>query len=180
MTVFLASTKHPSVSGRRVGIYTAVVRLLWTVILLPLWLSGCGSEPKPAPPVKKAESPKPADESRRFPLANQVDTRVEDREILGKPFMPGGTVARYKKGKTEYEMFLAKMPSATDAATTLPDWRSAMTDAKLVPSFGGYFGMDGGRPVFVFSKGAWIAGVAGLPEKEADLAARDLASRIEF
>lgn len=122
---------------------------------------------------------KPADESRRFPLANQVDTRLVDEAIMGKSFMPGGTVARYRKGKTEYEMFLAKMPSAMDAATVLPDWRAALTDAKLVPSFGGYFGTDGGRPVFVFSKGAWIAGVAGLPEKEADLAARDLAGRID-
>jgi hypothetical protein len=174
-------------NDRRVGreraawIYTAVVRLLWTVIVLPLLAGGCGSEPKPAPPVKKkAEAPRPADESRRFPLANQVDTRIVEKEIMGKPFMPGGTVARYKKGKTEYEMFLAKMPSPTDAATTLPDWRGALRDPKLVPSFGGYFGMDGERPLFVFSKGAWIAGVAGLPEKEADLAARDLAGRIEF
>ena len=90
----------------------------------------------------------------------------------------GGTIAHYKKGRLEYDMFVAKMDSANHAAITLPDWQKALAGAKLVPSFGGYFGEDNGRPVFVFSKGDWIAGVAGLPEKQADLEARTLASRL--
>lgn len=93
--------------------------------------------------------------------------------------MPGGTLATYRKGKTEYSMFLAKLPNATDAALLLLDWNKSLTGAHLVPSFGGYFGQDAGRPVFVFTKGAWIAGVVGLPEKEADLEARTLAGRIQ-
>lgn len=97
---------------------------------------------------------------------------------MGKPFMPGGTLAHYKKGAKEYEMFVAKLPSATDAAIILPDWRKALTDAKLVPSFGGYFGQDAGRPIFVFTKGPWIAGVVGLQEKEADQQARLLAAQL--
>ncbi len=101
-----------------------------------------------------------------------------DKELMGKPFMPGGTLARYKKGKKQYEMFAAKLPTATDAAILLLDWRKALTGSKLVPAFGGYFGQDAGRPVFVFSKGAWIAGIAGLPEKEADLEARTLAAHL--
>lgn len=150
-------------------------------ILLPIlfaaFLMSCGDDSKPAAKAAPAPAakPKPADESRHLPLANRVDTKVVDRELMGKSFMPGGTLGRYKKGAVEYEMFVAKLPSATDAAITLPDWRKALTDAKLVPSFGGYFGSDAGRPVFVFSKGAWIAGVAGLPEKDADAAARVLA-----
>jgi len=119
------------------------------------------------------------DESRRFPMANFVGAAVVDKQLLGKPFMPGGTLARYKKGKTEYEMFVAKLPTATDAAVILPDWRKALTDSKLVPSFGGYFGRDADRPVFVFSKGPWIAGVVGLPEKDADVQARALAARLD-
>lgn len=144
-------------------------------------LVSCGSEPKqPASePAKKAEAPKPADESRRFPQANLVDAKVVDDHLLGKSFMPGGTLAHYKKGKTEYDMFVARMPSATDAAVLLPDWRKALADAKLVPSFGGYFGQDNGRPVFVFTKDVWVAGVVGLPEKEADLQARALAARLD-
>ncbi len=88
-------------------------------------------------------------------------------------------MARYKKGKKEYEMFVAKLANATDAAILLPDWRKALVDSKLVPSFGGYFGQDAGRPVFVFVKGAWIAGIAGLAEKEADLEARTLAAHLD-
>jgi hypothetical protein len=144
-------------------------------------LISCGAEPKPpAPePAKPAAASKPADESRRFPLANRVDTQVVDNQLLGKSFMPGGTLARYKRGKIEYSMFIAKMPTAQDAAFLLLDWNKALAGAKLIPSFGGYFGQDAGHPVFVFAKGAWIAGVAGLPEKDADLAARTLAAHLD-
>jgi len=140
----------------------------------------CGAEPKPAlsEPAKTASAPKPPDESRRFPLANLVNTQVVDNHLLDKSFMPGGTLAHYKKGKTEYSMFIAKLSTPQDAAFLLPDWNKALSGAKLVPSFGGYFGQDGGHPVFVFAKGAWIAGVAGLPEKDADLAARNLAAHL--
>jgi hypothetical protein len=142
--------------------------------------SSCGSQPKVATsePVQKVEAPKPADESGRFATAHLLGTKVVDKELLGKPFMPGGTLARYKKGKKEYEMFVAKLPTSTDAAILLLDWKKALAESKLIPSFGGYFGQDSGRPVFVFSKGAWIAGVAGLPETEADVEARTLAAQL--
>jgi hypothetical protein len=155
--------------------------ILFFVVAFAASLLSCGPEPKPSAPepAKKAELPKPRDESRRFPQANLIDTKLVDRELMGKPFMPGGTLARYKKGKTKYEMFVAKLPTPNDAAMLLPDWRTALTGAKFVPSFGGYLGQDSGRPVFVFCKGAWIAGIAGLPEKEADLQARILAARLD-
>jgi len=149
------------------------------LIAAALFVCSCSSpQPAPEPQPKAAEVPKPHDETQRFPLANRVDTKVVDTKLLGKPFMPGGTIAHYKKGKTEYDMFVSKLESANQAAITLPDWQRSLTNAKLVPSFGGYFGDDNGRPVFVFSKGAWIAGVAGLPEKQADLEARTLAARL--
>jgi len=150
------------------------------VIAVAALLASCASEPKQTAPeaASKAEPVRPADESRRFPQTNLVDTKVVEKELMGKSFMPGGTLAHYKKGKVEYDMFVAKLPSATDAAVVLPDWRKALADAKLVASFGGYFGQDNGRPVFVFSKDVWVAGVAGLPEKDADLQARSLAARL--
>jgi len=155
------------------------IRILFITALSAL-LTACGSAPKPEPaPAKKAEAPKPSDESHRFPTANLIKSEVVDKELMGKPFMPGGTLAHYKKGKTEYQMFAAKLPTATDAAVILPDWRKALTDAKLVPSFGGYFGKDAGRPVFVFAKGEWIAGIAGLPEKVADAQARTFAAHLK-
>src|SRR5271170_6120377 len=121
-----------------------------------LVIASCGSEPKPtaATPAAKAEPPKPTDESRRFPTSNLVDTKVVNKELLGKAFMPGGTLAHYKRGKIEYDMFAAKLPSALDAAILLPDWSKALAGSKLIPSFGGYFGQDDSRPVFVFAKGA--------------------------
>lgn len=151
------------------------------VAALVILLSSCDS--KPAPVVtetpKVAEMPRPSDESRRFPKTNLVSTVVVEKELLGKPFMPGGTLAQYKKGKTEYDVFISKTASANDAALILPDWRKVLTDPKLIPSFGGYFGRDAGRPVFVFSKGAWIAGIAGLPEKDANVEARKLAAKLD-
>ncbi|MFN7996805.1 MAG: hypothetical protein U0Q18_24540 [Bryobacteraceae bacterium] len=125
-----------------------------------------------------AAAPKVTDESRRFPSANQTGTQLVEKNLLGKAFMPGGTLANYKKGAVTYSMFIAKLPSPQDAAFLLLDWKKALTGAHLVPSFGGYFGLDAGRPVFVFPKGGWIAGVVGLPEKDADLQARALAAHL--
>jgi hypothetical protein len=39
--------------------------------------------------------------------------------------------------------------------------------------------MDAGRPVFVFPKGPWILGIAGLSQKEADAQGRILAGRVD-
>jgi hypothetical protein len=153
-----------------------------TVAAFAILLSSCDSKPAEPPKVeapKTAETPKPADESRRFTKVHLIDTIVVEKQLLGKPFMPGGTLAQYKKGKTEFEMFVAKTASPTEAAVILPDWKKVLTDAKYVASFGGYYGHDAGRPIFVFTKGAWIAGVAGLPEKDADAAARKLAKALD-
>src|SRR5437016_1899476 len=129
------------------------------VALAAIFLCSCGTEPKapPADAPKKAAAPRPHDESRRFPQTNLVDTKLVESELLGKSFMPGGTLAHYKKGATGYDMFIAKAPSALKAAILLPDWNKALAGSKLVPSFGGYFGQDNGRPVFVFAKDVWIA-----------------------
>ncbi len=144
-------------------------------------LVSCGADPKPAAPQPAATiaAAKPADESRRLPLTNRVDAQVVDNHLLGKSFMPGGTLAHYKHGKVEYSMFVAKAPDAQAAAFLLLDWNKALTASKIISSFGGYFGQDAGNPVFVFAKNTWIAGVAGLPEKDADLAARSLAAHLD-
>lgn len=154
------------------------MRIAVTFVMSILLIS-CGSQPKPAvSEPAKVETPKPSDESDRFSTTNLVGAKVIDKELLGKSFMPGGTLAHYKKGKKEYEMFVSKLPTATDAALLLLDWNKALVGSKLVPSFGGYFGEDAGRPVFVFAKGAWIAGIVGLPLKEADLEGRTLAAHL--
>jgi hypothetical protein len=153
-----------------------------TVAVFAILLSSCDSKPAETPKTeapKPAETPKPPDESRRFSKVNLVDTIVVGKQLLGKPFMPGGTLAQYKKGQAEFEMFIAKTASPTDAALLLPDWKKVLGDAKYEASFGGYYGHDAGRPIFVFTKGAWIAGIAGLPEKQADAEARKLAKALD-
>lgn len=158
------------------------MRTAWLVLgLSGTMLCSCATEPK-APPVanssENANAPKPSDESDRFPKANLAGTKVVGRHLMSKAFMPGGTVAHYRRGALEYDLFAARLPSATEAAILLPDWRKAMTGVKLIPSFGGYFGADAGVPVFVFAKREWIAGVAGLPLKDADAQARILAASL--
>jgi len=144
-------------------------------------LAGCGEEPKPAAPApeKKAAVVKPSDEGYRLPRQGQVSVQLVDNELLGKKFLPGGNVGQYKAGGKTYEVFLARLSSAEAAPLALLDWKKDMAGARLVPSFGGYFGDDGGQPVFVFTKGRWVAGVRGLTEKDADPVARDLASRLD-
>ena len=121
---------------------------------------------------------KPPDESRRFPLADQVSMRLVDDHVLGKDFLPGGNVAEYRrKGKT-YQQFLVRAKSPEAAALLLFDFKGHLRDAKFLPHMGGYFGMDGATPVYILQKGAFLAGFVGLAEKDADLLARQFAARL--
>ncbi len=153
-----------------------------TAALAAVTLCGCGSgtETRPARQAEQAKPAdrKPTDESRRFPEKGRTATEVVDRNLLGKEYMPGGTVVRYRQGKREWEMFVAKTSSAQDAALLLLDWKKDLLGSKLVPSFGGYYGKDGNASVFVFAKGEWVAGVRGLEEQAADAQARLLAARL--
>lgn len=153
----------------------------WFAVLAAAFLMvSCGSAPPPAAPqaAQTEAPPKPRDETRRFPITDQVSTAVVPNHILNKDFLPGGTVAHYKKGKTEYDLFVTQFPTPTDAAIALANLEGALQGAQLIPTFGGYFGTDAGRPAFIFPKDTWIAGVIGLPQKEADPIARVLASRL--
>ena len=149
------------------------------VAALAALLAACSSSTDPSRAVPKQSTapalPKPPDESRYLPRPDQVNTEVIPDHLLGKSFMPGGTLGHYRNGKQEYEMFVRKLASPLDAAVFLPDWQKGLKDSKLIPAFGAYMGDDGGRPVFVFTKGAWIAGIAGLNEKQVDRPARSLA-----
>jgi hypothetical protein len=156
----------------------------WLAVAAAIFLmTGCGSAPPPAPSQASSEAPSasttlPKDETIRFPATDRVETHVVANHMLNKPFLPGGTMAHYKKGKTEYDLFVTQCPSATDAAIALANLEGSLQGAKLIPTFGGYFGTDAGRPAFIFPKDTWIAGVIGLPEKEADPIARTLAARL--
>ena len=150
--------------------------LLATCCLLVL--TGCGGT-APAPKAEATKAPaKPVEAFGRFPKENLVRVRVVEAHLMGKPFLTSGSVAEYRKGKTEYSMFVTDLDNPNDAAIALLDYKRTLTDSRLVPAFGGYFGKDDGKPAFVFSKGKRLAGIVGLSEKEADLPARQLASAL--
>ncbi len=147
---------------------------------LALLLAGCGEQPAPkaVPVTPPAAVVKPADESRRFPLKDRTGTMVVQEKLLGHDFLPGGNVATYERGAKKYKLFLIRLGDATKAGILLLDYKTRLKDAKFVASFGGYFGGDDGKPVFVFSKNEWLMGVQGLEQKEADAVAREFAGRL--
>lgn len=141
--------------------------------------AGCSN---PAPQVKSVAPAEvtepPPDQSQHFQQTGLVKMERIPDHLLGKKFMPGGNLATYKRGKVEYQQFLGKMSDADHAAFLLLDWNKELKGSKYLAHMGGYAGMDGDRPVYVFTKGAWIAGIAGLPQEQADIVARQFAARL--
>lgn len=142
-----------------------------------LVLAGCSSPP-PTPVVQSA-TPKPPDESRRFPLADQVNIQLVGRKLLGKDFLPGGNLAEYRHGKKTWSQFLVHGSSTQAAALLLFDFKGTLSDARYLAHMGGYFGYDGTKPVYIFQKCPYLAGFTGLPEKDADPLARQFAARLD-
>lgn len=103
---------------------------------------------------------------------------VQDN-LLGKDFLPGGNVAAYDNDGQRYQLFLAVTADPEAAARLSFDVKENLEGSRFVASFGGYFGMDGETPWFVFAKTNHLLGVVGLPFAEADLVARDFAARVQ-
>ena len=152
----------------------------WPAAWMAILCACGGAPPKEQPlPAPAPAAAKPVDESRRFPLADRTGLRLVDDHILGKDFLPGGNIAEYRrKGKT-YQQFLVHSTSAESAALLLFDFKGRLKDAKYLAHMGGYFGLDGSTPVYMFQKGVFLAGFVGLPEKEADVLARQFAARLD-
>jgi hypothetical protein len=98
--------------------------------------------------------------------------------LLGKDFMPGGNLADYKSAAGEYQLFLLEAADARAAAFMLLDWKTAMPESKYLAHMGGYAGTDQGKPIYIFAKGPYLAGIVGLPEDKADPEARRFAARL--
>ena len=148
-------------------------------MVLALSCGGAVEEP-PAAAKKKEPAPaaKPPDESRRFPSANQVKLEIVDDHLLGKDFLPGGNLADYERDGKKYQQFLISSESPDQATFLMMDFKNELRDAKFLGHFGGYFGFDGDTPVLLFPRNNYLAGIAGLPQEEADLVARDFAARL--
>lgn len=145
-----------------------------------VYLAGCGGAGRggsapPNSPAEKAEIKPPADESALFPLAGLTDSRVSPDHLLGKSFLPGGTVADYKAG---YRLFAIRKDSAQTASFVLLDFKKNLTNPKYLAHMGGFFGLDGDQPLYVFAKGPVVAGIVGLPYEKADIVARQFALKI--
>ncbi|MBI5083729.1 MAG: hypothetical protein HZB13_03915 [Acidobacteria bacterium] len=147
---------------------------------MTFWLAGCAPDhgSAPATPVKKSAPPRPSDETRSFPATNRVDAKVVEGHLLDHDFLPGGNIAHYKQGQREYDLILIRTSSPTAAALLLLDYQKKLEKPELVAHFGGYFGKDGGRDAFIFTKGEMLCGVLGLKLAEADPVGRELAARV--
>jgi hypothetical protein len=145
-----------------------------------VFLFSCGA-PTQAPVAEKKELRpvvKPPDETRRFPSTNRVKIEIVDDHLLGKDFLPGGNLAEYEKDGKKYQQFLINRDSPDHATFLMMDFKDKLRDAKFLGHFGGYFGYDGDTPVLLFPRNNFLAGIAGLPQEEADMVARDFAARL--
>ncbi len=147
-------------------------------------LLACGGGPAPqpetSPETRAATESRPRVPDRRtwFPLDGRTSFEVVEDQVMGKDWLPAGNVGRYEVDGKSYTLFLVPTSSADAAALLAFEAKGKLTDAKFVPSFGGHFGMDGETPWFLFPKGKYLVGVAGLPQDEADRVARVFAGLV--
>jgi hypothetical protein len=149
-------------------------------LTLLLALGAC-SVPSEQPEAKKeAEpAPRPADETRRFPMQDRVNVEIAEGHLLSNELLPPGNLAEYSSGGITYHLFLGEAKSGEAAALIMFDYKNTFANPKLLPHMGGYYGIDGDQPVYLFVKGKWLAGIVGLEEAEADPLARAFAARLD-
>ena len=146
------------------------------LLVAALSLMACDS-----PPARKSVAPPPPpvkDDTPLLPFLNRTGARVVPDHLLGKSQLPGGTIGDYDEDGRKYQLFIVETPSAQDAAIMLLDLKVSLTDPAYLAWIGGYFGTDAGKPVYVFARLKYLAGVVGLPEDLADPEARILASHL--
>ena len=147
-------------------------------------LNGCSDAQQPE---FKKRTPEPAsdhpvtvrDQSRMLPTKGLKHSGIVMDHTAGISQLPGGTVGDYESGGRKYQIFIVDAGNSQQAAFLLLDVKGVLKDPEYLSSFGGYFGSQGDRPVFVFAKQQYLAGIAGLPHNEADPIARTLASRLK-
>ncbi len=156
----------------------ASVCLLWMVLL-----QGCGGGDKVevAKQFSLPDLPRPIAEDVRFPSPGRKSVTVVEKELLGLPYLGGGNLADYDTGKQQYKLILIRCRNAGQAGNYIFDIKNQMTSPKFVASYGGYYAENtaAGR-LFVFAKGSYIGGVAGLNEADAIEAGKEFAARIPY
>ena len=152
--------------------------IVMTLSLALVW--GCGSpndqpvvETKQVRPVEKI-----LDETHKFPKDGLVESKLVESHLAGKEFMPGGNFAEYDAKGKKYQMFFTLRGTGDEALFLLMDYKDLLEDSKFIAHLGGYFGSHEGVPTLVFQKNMYLIGVTGLDEKDADMAARAIAARL--
>lgn len=113
-----------------------------------------------------------------MPSYGRISSSLVADPLLGVAQFPGGTVAEYKKGGKSFQQILFKAPNLPMTAAYLGYGKDAMTQPKFVASFGGYYGEIHGKPVFLFVKNEYVAGLVGLSLQDADAEGRIAAASI--
>ncbi len=149
--------------------------------LVAICLAACAPTPRQPEPWAAAvekPKPKPPDLTNLFPPKDRVTVEIVDDHLLDSDVLPGGNLATYRRGAKSWQLFVVATKSAEAAAILLLDYKTTLTDPKYNGAFGAYVGAAGSTPIFVLQKSSYLAGIAGLNEKDADPVAREFAARI--
>ena len=148
--------------------------------LMMLGLLACG--PAPAPVETKATTaPAPKrvpDHTSVLPDEHKISTQVVPDHILGIQAIPGGSLGDYEDKGKKYEIFIIDADSNQNAAFMMLDVKAQMKDTSYIAYIGGYFGTYQDKPLYVYSKGHYVAGVWGLPRAQADKISIALAANL--
>ena len=153
------------------------------LVAMTLLVVSCGKAPVEETSKKfvMPDLPRPIAEDVRFPSPNRKAIEVVQKEMLGLPYLGGGNVADYDTGKQKYKLLLIRCKTAGQAGNYIFDIKNQMESPKFVASYGGYFAeKTTAGPLFVFAKGSYIGGIAGLNEAEAIQAGKEFAARIPY
>src|SRR6185437_1042417 len=147
-----------------------------------LALAGCSSAPETPPtpaPTAKTEPAPVKNHTSLFDDAGKINATVVPDHILGMQTLPGGSYAEYDLKGVKYQEFIVDTDSNSQAADELVDMKHEMAKdpaPEYLSHIGGYFGTYQGKPLYVYAKLHYLAGVVGLPEDKADPLAIKLAA----
>lgn len=152
--------------------------MLRAIAVIVLAAAACGtSVTGPAPEAEPVAAPaeRVFDQTHYFRKEGLVEATVVDDNLAGKDFMPGGNLAEYDRDGKKFQVFFSRRRNANSAMFLFMDYKDVLTEQKFVPHFGGYFGMDGETPTFIFPRESYVVGITGLGLEDADQEGRWIA-----
>ncbi len=151
---------------------------------LALALAACSPAPEKKATVVEAPAPDIPVKDHRFllPAEHQTSATVVRSHILDNKTLPGGSLGEYEAQGRKYQLFIIESTTAQNAAFLMLDFKDTLKNPVYIAYMGGYFGEPGNppgdKPVYVFARGNFLAGVVGLTQALADPIARELAARL--